>query len=81
MTTEYVFEFDYLRQIELEVYILDQMENLGYNTHNSIIILGSLGLLLFTTLSLMFFYLIAILPLKHFTGAKYRNFRKAIFFG
>lgn len=81
LTTEYVFDFDFPEQRILEVEILDQMENLGYNTHNSIIILGSLGLMAFISLSLMLFYVIAIIPLKHFTGAKYRHFRKMLFFG
>ena len=56
------------------------MKNLGYNTHNSIIILGSLGLLAFASFLMMFFYMIALLPLKHFTGKKYRKFRKMLFF-
>ena len=56
------------------------MKNLGYDTHNSIIILGSLGVMAFGLFALMFFYAIAIRPLQHFTGARYRHFRKFIFF-
>ena len=81
ITTAYVFDFDDLRQRELQGEILDQMQNLGYDTHNAIIILGSLGLLAFASLSLMFFYLVAIKPLQRFTGARYRRLRKTLFFG
>ena len=57
------------------------MQDLGYDTHNAIVILGSLGLLAFATISLMFFYVVAIKPLQRFTGARYRRLRKALFFG
>ena len=57
------------------------MENLGYDTHNSIIILGSLGLMAFCSLSMMFFFMIAIIPLRHFVGFRYRHLRKTLFFG
>ena len=57
------------------------MENLGYNTHNSIIILGSLGLMAFCSISMMFFFMVAIIPIRHFIGYRYRKLRKTLFFG
>ena len=57
------------------------MQNIGYDTHNSIITLGSVGLLAFGSLSMMFFYLIAIMPLQYFVGKRYRRLRKTLFFG
>ena len=57
------------------------MENLGYNTHNSIIILGSLGLMAFGSISMMFFFMVAIIPLRHYIGYRYRSMRKTFFFG
>ena len=57
------------------------MKNLGYDTHNSIIIMGSLGILIFCSTQLMLFFMIAIIPTQHFIGIRYRHFRKMIFFG
>jgi hypothetical protein len=57
------------------------MKNLGYDTHNAIIIMGSLGIMAFISISLMFFFMIAIIPMQHYVGIRYRHFRKMLFFG
>jgi len=43
-TTKYVFTFDYEKQEELQDEILDQMVDLGYETHNQMLNLGSLAI-------------------------------------
>ena len=43
-------------------YILDQMEDLGYSTHNSIINLGSLGLFSFIYVCKVVFYFLLLIP-------------------
>jgi len=43
-TTELVFDFDDEKQIELQSQLLDQLEDLGYETHNAMLNLGSLAL-------------------------------------
>lgn len=39
---DFIFRFDYAKQREFQSELLDQMEDLGYQTHNTICILGSL---------------------------------------
>ena len=41
-TTKVFMDFDMDGHEQLNHYVLDQMENLGYETHNSLLILGSL---------------------------------------
>jgi len=41
-TTQLWFNFDYEKQRMLQDYELDQLEDLGYETHNSILNLGSM---------------------------------------
>ena len=46
----------------MNTYILDQMEDLGYSTHNSIINLGSLGLFSFIYVCKVVFYFLLLIP-------------------
>mmetsp|Transcript_27117 Transcript_27117/g.41271 ORF Transcript_27117/g.41271 Transcript_27117/m.41271 type:complete len:244 (-) Transcript_27117:1254-1985(-) len=46
-TTQLLFNFDDDRQGELQSELLDQMEDLGYETHNAILNLGSLAIFTF----------------------------------
>lgn len=54
----------------MNTYILDQMEDLGYSTHNSIVNLGSLGLFSFFYLCKVLFYLILLIPFVACYGNK-----------
>jgi hypothetical protein len=44
---EMMFNFDDEQQDYNNIFMLDQMEDLGYDSHNAIVILGTMGVLLF----------------------------------
>ena len=46
-STELLFDFDEPGQERLNIHILDQMQDLGYDSHNSMLNLGSLALFSF----------------------------------
>lgn len=56
-TTEVVFTFDYDGQERLNYKILDQMKDLGYRTHNSMLNLGSLFIFV-----VLYFLKVMLLP-------------------
>ena len=58
--------------------ILDQMEDLGYDTHNSIVNLSSLGLFSFIWVLKVSFYVFLFLPLIGFGLVKSKKFIKYI---
>ena len=64
-----MFKFDTPKQDENNSYILDQMEDLGYSTHNSIINLGSIGLFSFIYLCKVVFYMLLLIPMVVITGS------------
>ena len=47
----------------MNTYILDQMEDLGYSTHNSIVNLGSLGLFSFFYVVKVVLYIFLLIPI------------------
>jgi hypothetical protein len=64
-TTELVMDFDFPEHRNMEDKILDQMRNLGYETHSSILNLGSMWLFaMFYFISLFVF--LALLILKRY---------------
>lgn len=70
-TTELIFDFDEDKQDELQDQMLDQTIDIGYETHNSMLNLGSLAI--FT--SLWFFKLPFLLLAKALSG-KFTTFGK-----
>ena len=82
-TTKLVLNFDMERHESLEGDILDQMQDLGYETHNSVLNLGSLAIFL----TLYFAQLGAFLLVKGFSlisgkGADFaRKLKRGLFFG
>ena len=65
-TTEKVYSFDFEAQEELNELILDQMEDLGYDSHNSILLLGSIYIYI-----VAYFALFVLQPLiKKILGTK-----------
>jgi hypothetical protein len=61
-TTGVLFEFDEPEQERMNSLILDQMENLGYSTHNSIVNLGSIGIFSFFYVCKVLFYFSILIP-------------------
>jgi hypothetical protein len=60
------------------------MENLGYETHNSIILLGCLGLVAMYWITRVVFYIFVLIPFVLITkrGLKYtKKLKKKLFFG
>jgi hypothetical protein len=80
---EHFWTFDEPEQDELNVHTLDQMENLGYDTHNSVILLGSLGIFAmwyWIRVSAYFFMLVPFVVLTR-KGLKAVKFmKKRLFF-
>ena len=65
-TTEKIYSFDTEAQEELNELILDQMEDLGYDSHNSILLLGSIFIYI-----VAYFALFILLPvIKKALGPK-----------
>ena len=65
-TTEKIYSFDTEAQEELKELILDQMEDLGYDSHNSILLLGSIYIYI-----VAYFSIFMLLPVfKRVLGAK-----------
>ena len=65
-TTEKIYTFDTEAQEELNELILDQMEDLGYDSHNSILLLGSIFIYI-----VAYFALLMLLPaIKKLLGPK-----------
>ena len=54
----------------MNTYILDQMEDLGYSSHNSIVNLGSLGLFSFIYVFKVILYICLLIPLVVLTKNK-----------
>jgi hypothetical protein len=61
-TSGVLLEFDDPEQDKMNSYILDQMEDLGYNTHNSIVNLGSIGIFSFFYVCKVLFYFLLLIP-------------------
>jgi hypothetical protein len=60
------------------------MENLGYETHNSIILLGCLGLIAMYWITRVIFYVFMVVPFVLITkyGVKFaKKLKRKIFFG
>jgi hypothetical protein len=60
------------------------MENLGYETHNSIILLGCLGLVAMYWITRVVFYVFAVIPFVVITkhGVKFaKKLKRQLFFG
>lgn len=55
-STMWMFNFDFESQRKFEDGLLDQMEDLGYKTHNSLLILGSIWIYFMAYLSLAIGY-------------------------
>jgi hypothetical protein len=68
-----VLEFDEEAQIENQVYLLDQMENLGYNTHNCIQNLGTIVFLILVYSFEVFICLILVRALAKYYEGKPRT--------
>lgn len=83
-TTELVFEFDENKQELLNEEILDQMEDLGYDTHNSMLNLGSLAIFSFVYFVKLGVYVFVVLPVKYFTGRgskMMKSMQETLFYG
>jgi hypothetical protein len=57
-TTELVFMFNKPKQRDFQTFTLDQMEDIGYDTHNSVLNLGSLWLFSLYYFLKVFIYLV-----------------------
>ena len=68
-TTELILVFDWEKHRSMESLIFDQMRDLGYETHNSIINLGSLFIL--SAISILGFAMWALLALVNFISRGY----------
>jgi hypothetical protein len=84
-TTELILDFDYKSECNLfNRVVTSQMQDLGYNSHNSLKILGSVVLYSLIYWILVFFYLTFLKLLIYVTG-KGKSFekylRKSLFFG
>ena len=75
-TTQYVFDFDFPKQEELGAQVLDQMQNLGYETHNSILNLGSMWIF-----AILYFFKVGVYytlkTIRRFTKYKFGWLEKA----
>ena len=68
---EYIYDFDYFRYRQLEGFILDQMEDIGYGTHNAVIILGSFFFFGIAFLAAITFYYVATYILRKIRRKNY----------
>lgn len=70
-TTMIIFDFDFKKHRKLSVYILDQMQDLGYETHSSILTLGSIWIFACFYLLKLFVFLMLHL-IKWASKGKYK---------
>ena len=80
---ERFWTFDIDKQNELNIHILDQMEDLGYDSHNSVLLLGSLAIFAMWYWTRVFLYIFIVVPfvLCFKKGFKYvKQIRKILFF-
>lgn len=83
-TTMLVLDFDEDRQEELNIKILDQMEDLGYDSHNSILNLGSLAIFTVIYFIKVAFLFIVLKPFNYFTGrgtSLLTSLQESLFYG
>lgn len=83
-TTMLVLDFDEDRQEELNIKILDQMEDLGYDSHNSILNLGSLAIFTVIYFVKVILYFIILKPYVRFSGrgaSFQQSLQDSLFFG
>jgi hypothetical protein len=73
-----MFNFDDEQQDYNNKYILDQMEDLGYDSHNAIIILGTMGVILFQWILRAFIYMIMRLVYRFRQSEKLRKALKKV---
>ena len=74
-TTEIIFEFDEMLHDKLEPEIFDQMETLGYETHNALLNLGSMSIFSFIyyiRLLILFLVLRPITCLQEYKKSLYK---------
>jgi hypothetical protein len=65
---DYFLTFDEDTQEANNAHILDQMEDLGYDTHNSVLLLGTLGILALWYWSRVLLYILVLVPFVLLTG-------------
>jgi hypothetical protein len=81
-TTELIFDFDEDYQRILSKKILDQVKDLGYETHNSWLILGSIAIFLVVYLVQLILWITVLTPLSYYTYrfSTWRKIRDKLFF-
>ena len=78
-TTQLLFKFDKLMHIRLEPTIFDQMETLGYETHNALMNLGSLAIFSFIYYVRLFILLVFLRKIPKLKDYKDKLFKMLIF--
>jgi len=77
-------EFDHDGQESLNNKLLDQMQDLGYDSHNSVLNLGTIAVFSFIYYVRVLFYFLGVKPFVYFTNrgkAYMKSFGESLFFG
>ena len=83
-STKFLFDFDEPKQEELKESVFDPMEDLGYETHNSLLNLGSLAVFSFFYYLRVLYYWVIVVPCakkKKKCLKSRKSLRKQLFFG
>ena len=78
-TTELVFEFDEEMHDTLEPEIFDQLESLGYETHNALLNLGSLSIYSFVYLVRLMIFFLVLRNIPYFDEYQKKLYKMLIF--